>query len=217
MRLFLFLMLMFFPFAAAGQKLNGPASLAEGESSEFYYDVDDQYRYLAYEFAVPAGSIGFIGLRRLSGDADADMRVGTSIAAGTFDRAQVDGILASNTEDDVLPSLMVFATEGLAAQTVYAEFWIVDNNSGVWKVGYETFNIGAELIAAATAAAIETIVVCSLIDCTPSRTSSPKISIERSISACRSSAATTSAPSPRTSSFVKSWWLSRKRLAVVAS
>ena len=69
MRLFLFLMLMFFPFAAAGQKLNGPASLAEGESSEFYYDVDDQYRYLAYEFAVPAGSIGFIGLRRLSGDA----------------------------------------------------------------------------------------------------------------------------------------------------
>lgn len=165
MRLFLFLMLMFFPFAAAGQKLNGSASLAEGESSEFYHDVDDQYRYLAYEFAVPAGSIGFIGLRRLSGDADADMRVGTSIAAGTFDRAQVDGILASNTEDDVLPSLMVFATEGLAAQTVYAEFWIVDNNSGVWKVGYETFNIGAELIAAATAAAIETIVVCSLIDC----------------------------------------------------
>ena len=165
MRLFLFLMLMFFPFAAAGQKLNGPASLAEGESSEFYHDVDDQYRYLAYEFAVPAGSIGCIGLRRLSGDADANMRVGTSIAAGTFDRAQVDGVLASNTQDDALPSLMVFATDSLAAETLYAEFWAANNDPGVWKVGYETFNIGAELFAAGTAAAIETIVVCLLIDC----------------------------------------------------
>ena len=165
MRLILFLILMFFPFAAAGQKLNGPASLAEGESSEFYHDVDDQYRYLAYEFAVPAGSIGFIGLRRLSGTGDHNMRVGTSIAAHTFDRAQVHGVLASNTQDDALPSLMVFATDSLAAQTLYAEFWAAHNDPGVWKVGYETFNIGAELIAAATAAAIETIVVCSLVDC----------------------------------------------------
>ncbi|MBB24834.1 MAG: hypothetical protein CME02_04830 [Geminicoccus sp.] len=97
------------------------------------------------------------------------MRVGTSIAAGTFDGALVDGILASNTEDDVLPSLMVFAPEGLAAQTVYAEFWIVDNNPGVWKVSHETFNIGAELFAASASAAIETIVICSIIDCNAER------------------------------------------------
>ena len=169
MRLFLFLMLMVFPFAAVGQKLNGPSELVVGGSSEFYHDVDDQYRYLAYELAVPAGSIGFISLRRLSGSGDHDMRVGTSIAAGTYDRAQVDGVLASNTEDDALPNLMVFATDSLAAQTVFVEFWAANNDPGVWKVGYETFNIGAELFAAGAAAAIETMVVCLVTDCNAER------------------------------------------------
>lgn len=169
MRLFLFLMLIFFPFAAAGQKLNGPSALVAGESSGFYHEEDDQYRYLVYELEVPAGSIGFIGLRRLSGTGDHNMRVGTSIAADTFDRAQVDGVLSSNTQDDALPSLMVFATDSLAAETLYAEFWAANNDPGVWKVGYETFNIGAELFAAGTAAAIETIVVCSLTDCNAER------------------------------------------------
>ena len=101
-------MLIFFPFAAAGQKLNGPSALVAGESSRFYHEEDDQYRYLAYELEVPAGSIGFIGLRRLFGSGDHDMRVGTSIAAGTYDRAQVDGVLSSNTQDDALPSPKLF-------------------------------------------------------------------------------------------------------------
>jgi len=168
-RLFLFLMLMLFPFAAAGQKLNGPSALVAGESSGFYHEVDHQYRYLAYELEVPAGSIGFIGLRRLFGTGDHNMRVGTSIAADTFDRAQVDGVRSSNTQDDALPSLMVFATHSLAAETLYAEFWSANNDPGVWKVGYETFNIGAELFAAGASAAIETIVVCSLTDCNAER------------------------------------------------
>ena len=210
-------MLMFFPLAAAGQKLNGPSALVAGESSEFYHDVDDQYRYLAYEFAVPAGSIGFIGLRRLSADADADMRVGTSIAADTFDRAQVDGVLSSNTQDDALPSLMVFATDSLAAETLYAEFWAANNDPGVWKVGYETFNIGAELFAAGASAAIETIVVCLLTDCNAERDVFSE-NLDRAIDLGISIISRDNvALSPRMSLFVKSWRLLRKRLAVVAS
>lgn len=154
-------------WSASAQSINSDV-IVSGRGWTFSHSPSDRYKFVVFEVVVPANSVGLIGLLRQQGSGDHDIRIGTAIRPGSYERAEVSGIVASDDSDDSAPDLL-FIPPSSSRRTYYIEVYSHDNAAGKWRIRYEHFAIfeaALEALAWATGQyLIESAVQCALFGC----------------------------------------------------
>jgi hypothetical protein len=102
-------------------------------SYESGHAPSDEYGHAIYRMHVEAATIASVTLTRTDGTGDFDIEIADSVSPGTWHRAKVSGLIASDAGSDARPNV-VLIPPSLKSRTVYVHLYVARNAPGKWRI-----------------------------------------------------------------------------------